>query len=380
MSVWTYINLDLGEAQNMTNKTAALGKPPVRLIAQLDGVSIFQTIALTKTLDSDDGDEGEAVAASKQQLQKGQASYGEFNLGLHVNDASLTVLMNRMRLLSAINDQLNAQQASAQPLMVERVHWLNQVHGKHVYDVDHSTDEAHRNAKLSMRPVDADAMISRQTGTALAIMTADCVPIVLYQPATEQIAAIHAGWQGLSCGVIKATIERFDSDAPIIAWIGACISQANYEVGRPVLEKLVAGCTDNQLLDSATLNDFDALFSCSALIENEISKDSNSRHKVGRDDLHNSELHKSYKSYKRIDKLSNHATLSTENISANKVMLNLPKLAVAQLEHLGVNVANTTAIDCSYDDINYYSYRRQTHLQQPATGRMALLIVRSSYG
>ena len=182
MSVWTYINLNLGEAQNMTNKTAALGKPPVRLIAQLDGVSIFQTTALTKTIDSDDG---EAVAASKQQLQKGQASYGEFNLGLHVNDASLTVLMNRMRLLSAINDQLNAQQASAQPLMVERVHWLNQVHGKHVYDVDHSTDEAHRNAKLSMRPVDADAMISRQTGTALAIMTADCVPIVLYQPATE---------------------------------------------------------------------------------------------------------------------------------------------------------------------------------------------------
>jgi copper oxidase (laccase) domain-containing protein len=61
-------------------------------------------------------------------------------------------------------------------------------------------------------------------------------------------------------------------------------------------------------------------------------------------------------------------------------MLNLPKLAAAQLEHLGVNVANNTAIDCSYDDINYYSYRRQTHLQQPATGRMALLIVRSSYG
>lgn len=340
---------------------------PVRLIAQRDDVSIFQTAAITKTTDNDDG---KAFTVSSQQLQKGQASYGDFNLGLHVNDVSLPVLTNRMRLLSAVNEQLSAQHLSLQQPFIDNLHWVNQVHGKQVYDVDNSTDNVRHNVKLDMRPVDADAMISRQAGTALAIMTADCVPIVLYQPATQQIAAIHAGWQGLSCGVIKATIERFDSSVPIIAWIGACISQANYEVGRQVLEKLVAGCTDNQLLDSATLNDFDDLFSCSALMQGEISKDSNSKHKAGRDDLHNSKLHKN------IDKVSNRATLSTADIAIDKVMLNLPKLAAAQLVHLGVQVANDTAIDCSYEDTSYYSYRRQTHLQQPATGRMALIIVR----
>ncbi|MGM8886419.1 polyphenol oxidase family protein [Psychrobacter sp. 1U2] len=343
----------------MMDKTAALGEPPVRLIAQLDGVYIFQTQAFT-------ADDNDLLAAKSEQLQKGQASYGEFNLGLHVNDASLLVLMNRMRLLSKINEQLSAQNSNAQPPIIDRLHWVNQVHGKQVYDINNSADDARHNIKLSMCPVDADAMISKQAGTALAIMTADCVPIVLYQPATRQIAAIHAGWQGISCGVIKATTERFDSSEPIIAWIGACISQANYEVGTQVLEKLLVGCTDNELLDSITLNNFASLFSSSALMESEISNDSSLNNKINNGDLH-----------KSIDKLSNRATLSTDNISPNKIKLNLPKLAAAQLAHLGVQIANDTAIACSYEDTSYYSYRRQTHLQQPATGRMALIIALS---
>ncbi|MGM8870556.1 polyphenol oxidase family protein [Psychrobacter sp. 2Y5] len=344
----------------MTDKTTALGKPPVRLIAQREGVYVFQTTALAKTADDND-----LLAAKSEQLQKAQASYGEFNLGLHVNDASLAVLMNRMRLLGTINKQLSVHHSSAQPPIIDSLHWVNQVHGKQVYDIDNSADDALHNVKLSMRPVDADAMISRQAGTALAIMTADCVPIVLYQPATKQIAAIHAGWQGLAYGIIKATTERFDSSAPIIAWIGACISQANYEVGRQVLAKLLAGCTDNQLLDSRTLNNFASFFSSSTLTEAEMSDDSHLDNRINSSDLH-----------KRIAKLSNRATLSTDKNSIDKIKLNLPKLAAAQLEYSGVQIANDAAIDCSYEDIHYYSYRRQTHLQQPATGRMALIIVR----
>lgn len=342
----------------MTDKITALGKPPVRLIAELDGVYVFQTQAFT-------ADDNDLLAAKSEQLQKGQASYGEFNLGLHVNDASLPVLMNRMRLLSAINEQLSALSLNAQPSKVDSLHWVNQVHGKQVYDIDNSADDALHNVRLSMRPVNADAMISQQANMALAIVTADCVPIVLYQPATKQIAAIHAGWQGLAYGVIKATTERFDSSKPIIAWIGACISQANYEVGRQVLEKLLVGCTDNNLLDSITRNNFASLFSRSALMKTEMSDDSHLDNRINSSDLH-----------KSIAKLSNRATISTDKISINRVKLNLPKLAAAQLEHLGVQIANDTAIDCSYEDIHYYSYRRQTHLQQPATGRMALVIVR----
>ena len=74
------------------------------------------------------------------------------------------------------------------------------------------------------------------------IMTADCVPIVLYQPASGKIAAIHAGWQGLACGVIQETAKRFTDAGAIHAWIGVCISQANYEVGHQVRDQLLAGC------------------------------------------------------------------------------------------------------------------------------------------
>lgn len=277
---------------------------PVTLVAQLDDVTVFQTAAFS----SDDSEAANEV--------DNQANYGALNLGLHVNDNAKTVLNNRMRLLTAINEQL----AAGQRAPVNSLHWLNQVHGQQIYDVDATA--------LPIRPLDADAMVSQQVGLGLAIMTADCVPIVLYQPATGQIAAIHAGWQGLACGVIKATAERFDADKPITAWIGVCISQENYEVGSQVRDKLLAGCVDNQVLSSQHLESFEQRYVLASV--------------------------------------------------ADKIKLNLPKLAADQLSAAGITVSNQSEIPCSYADSHYYSYRRQTHLGQPATGRMALIITRSA--
>ena len=293
--------------------TSTINKLPITLLAQLDEVAVFQTAAFI----SDDN--ADAIAANLQnQLQtdqQTQASYGALNLGLHVNDNAKTVLNNRMHLLSAINEQLAATQR--QP--IDSLHWLNQVHGKQIHDIDATA--------LAMRPLDADAMVSCQVKLGLAVMTADCVPIVLYQPATGQIAAIHAGWQGLACGVIKTTVERFSSSEPILAWIGVCISQENYEVGRQVRDKLLTGCIENQTLAAQHLESFEERY-----------------------------------------------VLASE---ADKIKLNLPQLAADQLNAAGIKVSNESAIPCSYADPHYYSYRRQTHLQQPATGRMALVIVRS---
>ena len=293
--------------------TSTINKLPITLLAQLDDVVVFQTAAFI----SDDN--VDATAANLQnQLQtdqQTQASYGALNVGLHVNDNAKTVLNNRMHLLSAINEQLAATQR--QP--IDSLHWLNQVHGKQIHDIDATA--------LAMRPLDADAMVSCQVKLGLAVMTADCVPIVLYQPATGQIAAIHAGWQGLACGVIKATVERFSSFEPIMAWIGVCISQENYEVGRQVRDKLLTGCIENQTLAAQHLESFEERY-----------------------------------------------VLASE---ADKIKLNLPQLAADQLNAAGIKVSNESAIPCSYADLHYYSYRRQTHLQQPATGRMALVIVRS---
>ncbi len=287
-------------------KTPRLDKLPMTLLAQLDEVSVFQTAAVYNTAATLDKDE----LADKSLLIKGTPSYGALNLGLHVKDNPAKVLNHRMQVLAALNQHLTSK--------ITSLHWVNQVHGKQVYDVDA--------AALSMRPVDADALLSHQANTGLAIMTADCVPIVLYQPSTGQIAAIHAGWQGLACGVIKATLERFCDDGQVLAWIGACISHAHYEVGRNVYEQLLTGCSAKQLLPQSSLDNFASLF-C--------------------------------------------ATVNTD-----KLKINLPKLAAAELAFCGVVCRNELPIPCSYADSHYYSYRRQTHLQQPATGRMALIIVR----
>ncbi|WP_296190368.1 MULTISPECIES: polyphenol oxidase family protein [unclassified Psychrobacter] len=279
---------------------------PVTLVAQLNEVTVFQTAAFNR-------DNSEAA----NEVDK-QANYGALNLGLHVNDNAKKVLNNRMDLLSAINEQL----ASGQRAPINSLHWVNQVHGQQVYDVDATA--------LPICPLDADAMFSQQQGLGLAIMTADCVPIVLYQPATGQIAAIHAGWQGLACGVIKVTAERFDTDKPIMAWIGVCISQENYEVGSQVRDKLLAGCMENQTLKVEHLESFEQRYVLTS--------------------------------------------------TADKIKLDLPKLAADQLNTAGVIVSNESEIPCSYADPHYYSYRRQTHQRQPATGRMALIITRSTFG
>lgn len=320
----------------MTNKF------PITTLAQLEDITVFQTIAFkTKAL----GQKRQEI--SQQMYQLGQASYGELNLGLHVNDAAAQVLDNRMCLLAAINEQLKSQQR----LPIKSLHWVNQVHGKQIYDVDSKA--------LSMHTTDADAIVSQQAGLGLAIMTADCVPVVLYQPTSGQIAAIHAGWQGLAYGVIKATAERFTTSGQIVAWIGACISQPNYEVAIHVRDQLLAGCVKNQSLTPSSIDNFNQLYCMAADANLDI---------VARTDT---DTHVE-RSHKRVDTLTNHATGGTD-----KIKLNLPKLANDQLVAVGITVCTDLPVGCSYADAHYYSYRRQTHLQQPATGRMALIIVRS---
>lgn len=322
---------------------------PITLVAHLSNIAVFQTCAFIDN-------------AQKTSFAR-QASYGDFNLGLHVNDDPEQVLNNRMQLLSAINEQLLGYQLSP----IARLHWVNQVHGNQVHDID--------NGALGMYPIAADAMVSSQDNVGLAIMTADCVPIVLYQPASGQIAAIHAGWQGLACGVIKQTAERFDTQSPIMAWMGACISQEHYEVDRQVQDKLLAGCSNNQLLDAAKLEEFARLYSIASDVaantdgntNSNTNTDGNTKAKARSTDKAQStsqHLHKTF------ENLSNYAT-----VKADKIKLNLPRLAADQLAAVDITLNTDLPVECSYADTHYYSYRRQTHQQQPATGRMALIIV-----
>ena len=310
---------------------------PMTILATLGDVTVFQTAAF---LDADIDSNTVSSRNCQQMRQIGQSSYGEGNVGLHVNDHAAKVLDNRMRLLATINQYFSDKKRSP----IDSVHWVNQIHGKQIYDVDINL--------LSMQPADADALVSQQSGVGLAIMTADCVPIVLYQPSSGKIAAIHAGWQGLACGVIKAAIERFTEKGQIIAWIGVCISQANYEVDSQVSDKLLSGCADNELLTDEYIESFDELFCKST-------------------DVIISSIDKSLQ--KNIDKLGNNVT-----ITPSKVNIDLPKLAAYQLLSMDIKIGNEEQRLCSYANEHYYSYRRQTHLQQPSTGRMALIIARNT--
>jgi hypothetical protein len=142
-----------------------------------------------------------------------QSPYNTLNLGDHVGDDIDTVTKNRER-LAATGRLPNA------PL------WLNQVHGTDVVIAD------------SWQHGDnGDAISSCSPNQVCAIMTADCLPILLCNKQGDQVAAIHAGWRGLAAGIVEKTLRHFNClPNEIIAWLGPAIGPQKFEVGHDVFE------------------------------------------------------------------------------------------------------------------------------------------------
>jgi len=88
---------------------------------------------------------------------------------------------------------------------------------------------------------EGDALATAESGLALAISTADCVPVLLASPL--RIAAVHAGWRGLAGRVLDPAIEALGDPAAIHAWIGPAIGQCCYEVGDEVAAAVIATTT-----------------------------------------------------------------------------------------------------------------------------------------
>jgi YfiH family protein len=140
------------------------------------------------------------------------APYDRFNLGLRSGDDIDAVAANRAALAPALH-------LPAEPL------WLRQVHG-----VDVAQGDPARPA--SDEPV-ADASIARGPGQVLAILTADCLPVVFASADGGTIGAAHAGWRGLAAGVLENTVAAMGTD-DVQAWMGPAIGGASYEVGEEV--------------------------------------------------------------------------------------------------------------------------------------------------
>ncbi|HNR92212.1 MAG TPA: peptidoglycan editing factor PgeF [Dokdonella sp.] len=146
------------------------------------------------------------------------APWDRCNLGSRCGDDPAAVAANRAGLVGALG-------LPAIPC------WLHQVHGVEVALVDRVDSAA--------EPV-ADAAMTAQAGRVLAVLTADCLPVLLCRADGSAVAAAHAGWRGLAAGVLEAACDALgSSDREVLAWLGPAIGAASYEVGDEVREAFV---------------------------------------------------------------------------------------------------------------------------------------------
>jgi YfiH family protein len=224
-------------------------------------------------------------------------AYNDFNLGHHVGDCADNVRKNRNYLAEILPTECKIQ-------------WLDQVHGNHVVIINEQVDF----------PIQADAMITQSPNIALAIMTADCLPILLSNHDGTEIAAIHGGWRCLANNILSNTLAKMRSHSnELYAWLGPCIGSERFEVGKEV---------------QITFTEQSKLFSQAFT-------------KPPKDE-------------------------TSQQFSSNKKYLaNLQLIAKIQLEQLGITNIKYLP-ECTYTQKNkYYSFRREQ-----VTGRMATIICR----
>lgn len=140
--------------------------------------------------------------------------YASMNVGMLVEDDPADVARNR--------------QLVAGYLGVDRLAVMRQVHGRDVVRVEASAPT----------PPEADALITRTPGVAVTVQVADCVPVLLADPASGQVAAVHAGWRGVAAGVVGATLEEMRPVGDVSAWVGPAICPGCYEVSAQVRDEV----------------------------------------------------------------------------------------------------------------------------------------------
>ena len=120
----------------------------------------------------------------------------------------------------------------------------------------------------------ADAMITKMKGFALGVVTADCVPIILYDTKNEIVGCIHAGWKGAFLGIIKNTIskiKKISSDNKFYACIGPCIGKKSYEVDKNFYKMFLAKSRNNKIYFS-NKNKTKKLFNLRKFVTNKLIK------------------------------------------------------------------------------------------------------------
>lgn len=140
--------------------------------------------------------------------------FDSFNLGAHCGDEPQAVAHNRQRLFELAD-------------LPQAPHWLTQVHGTHV----HRVRSLHPDPEIPQ----ADAAVTHIPGAVLAVMTADCLPVLLAARDGSEVAVAHAGWRGLAAGVLEATVAAMQTPPDsLLAWLGPAAGPEHYEIGDEV--------------------------------------------------------------------------------------------------------------------------------------------------
>ncbi len=236
------------------------------------------------------------------------------NFSTTVGDDIDQVLQNRTLLSQQIN----------KPIV-----WLNQVHGVYCVDLDNINYFNIMDNQNTL--IKADATFCSNNKVACAVLTADCLPLLVTDVHSKAVLSIHAGWRGLASGVIESSIEYYmqktqTSPHDLLVWLGPAISEAVFEVGAEVKE----------------------LFMQKAL-----QKESNITNNCF------------------ILNIANKKFVATDN---GNLCANLYTLAQLRLQRLGINlITQVSGGDfCTYFDQRLYSYRRSK-----ITGRLVNIIYKN---
>ena len=151
-----------------------------------------------------------------------QGIYNILNCGLVSEDKKKNVLNN----LNIVSNKMGVN--------IENLFTMNQTHSNKVVVIDDTNKHIQR--------VNSDALVTSQKNITISVLTADCVPVLIYDEVNEIIGSVHAGWKGAAGGIIENTLNEFfkiNKNGKINVAIGPCIGVGNYEVGREFYSKFI---------------------------------------------------------------------------------------------------------------------------------------------
>ena len=180
--------------------------------------------------------------------------YQSLNCGMGSNDKKENVLKN----LKLVSKKMGCKEN----LLIT----LNQKHSDRVIYFENEKDIKNK--------LDGDAIVTKIKNVGISILTADCAPILLYDPKKKIIGCAHSGWKGALNGIIKKTVLKFNelesNNSDLIAVVGPCIKKENYEVGMDLLKKFTDKNLENEKFFEKISNE-KYLFDLRGFINNEIS-------------------------------------------------------------------------------------------------------------